>query len=168
MTRREAFDRILKPEPGRTALLVVDMQRGFLDPGEALEVPQAHHIVPRLRTSSRRSGHSGSPWCTRNSCTRRACRSSSGRCIRAQGGGARASDGLRPAACTRHHVAGGNGDLTDICVLATVIGAFHREYRVSVVEDCVATLAPEIQRISLDIIGRAYGRVVSSKEIATW
>jgi nicotinamidase-related amidase len=57
-------------------------------------------------------------------------------------------------------------------VLATVIGAFHREYRVSVVEDCVATLAPEIQRISLDIIGRAYGRVVSSKEIAdqiaTW
>ena len=211
MTRPEAFDRILKPEPGRTALLVVDMQRGFLDPGEALEVPQAHHIVPRLRTSSRRSGHSGSPWCTRNSCTRRACRSSSGRCIRAQAGGARASDGLRPAvvelsrgprervdgvraraaarrarraqarvrrlrrnparcgaARTRHHVAGGNGDLTDICVFATVIGAFHREYRVSVVEDCVATLAPEIQRISLDIIGRAYGRVVSSKEIATW
>ena len=50
MTRREAFDRILKPEPGRTALLVVDMQRGFLDPGEALQVPQAHHIVQRLRT----------------------------------------------------------------------------------------------------------------------
>ena len=50
MTRREAFDRILKPEPGRTALLVVDMQRGFLDPGEALEVPQARDIVPCLRT----------------------------------------------------------------------------------------------------------------------
>jgi nicotinamidase-related amidase len=57
-------------------------------------------------------------------------------------------------------------------VLATVIGAFNREYRVTVVEDGVATLWPEIQRATLDIIGRAYGRVVSSKEvldqISTW
>ena len=58
------------------------------------------------------------------------------------------------------------GTMTDICVLATVIGALHREYRVSVVEDGVATLWPEIQRATLDIIGRAYGRVVTSKEIA--
>jgi hypothetical protein len=40
------------------------------------------------------------------------------------------------------------------------------------VEDAVATLWPEIQRASLDIIGRAYGRVVSMKEVAdlvgTW
>jgi nicotinamidase-related amidase len=62
--------------------------------------------------------------------------------------------------------------MTDICVLATVVGAFNREYRVTVVEDAVATLWPEIQRASLDIIGRAYGRVVSMKEVAdlvgTW
>ena len=58
------------------------------------------------------------------------------------------------------------GTMTDICVLATVIGALHREYRVSVVEDGVATLWPEIQRATLDLIGRAYGRVVTSKEIA--
>ncbi len=57
------------------------------------------------------------------------------------------------------------GTLTDICVLATVVGAFNREYRITVVEDGVATLWPEIQRATLDIIGRAYGRVVSSKEI---
>ena len=31
---------------GRTALVVVDMQRGFLDPGEAMEVPPAREIVP--------------------------------------------------------------------------------------------------------------------------
>src|SRR2546428_145158 len=40
------------------------------------------------------------------------------------------------------------------------------EYRVSVVEDGVATLWPEIQRATLDIIGRAYGRVVTGKEVA--
>jgi hypothetical protein len=34
-----------------------------------------------------------------------------------------------------------------------------------VVEDGVATLEPEIQRATLDIVGRAFGRVVSSKEV---
>jgi nicotinamidase-related amidase len=64
------------------------------------------------------------------------------------------------------------GTMTDICVLATVVGAFNREYRVTVVEDGVATLWPEIQQATLDIIRRAYGRVVPAKavadEIAAW
>ncbi|PYM97156.1 MAG: hypothetical protein DME08_11715 [Candidatus Rokuibacteriota bacterium] len=59
------------------------------------------------------------------------------------------------------------GTLTDICVLASIVGAFNREYRVTVAEDAVATLWPEIQRATLDIIGRAFGRVVSSKDIAS-
>ena len=50
-------------------------------------------------------------------------------------------------------------------MLATVIGAFNREYRVTVVDDAVATLWPEIQRAALDIVARAYGRVVSSKHV---
>ena len=52
------------------------------------------------------------------------------------------------------------GTMTDICVLATVVGGFNREYRMIVVEDGVATLWPEIQRATLDIIGRAYARVL--------
>ncbi len=59
------------------------------------------------------------------------------------------------------------GTLTDICVLASIVGAFNREHRVTVAEDAVATLWPEIQRATLDIIGRAFGRVVSSKDIAS-
>jgi nicotinamidase-related amidase len=55
--------------------------------------------------------------------------------------------------------------MTDICVLATVTAALHRQYRVTLVEDGVATLWPEIQRATLDIIGRAYGRVVTAKEV---
>ena len=33
----------------RTALLVVDMQHGFLDPGASLEVPKGRAFIPRLR-----------------------------------------------------------------------------------------------------------------------
>jgi nicotinamidase-related amidase len=58
------------------------------------------------------------------------------------------------------------GTMTDICVLATVIGGFNREYRITVVEDGVATLWPEIQRATLDIVRRAYGRVVAAKVVA--
>ena len=47
--RAATFERVLALEPGRTALLVVDMQHGFLDPGEALEVPSAREIVPAVR-----------------------------------------------------------------------------------------------------------------------
>src|SRR3989449_9276186 len=47
--RTATFERILAPEPGRTALLVVDMQRGFLEPGEAMEVPPARASVPVIR-----------------------------------------------------------------------------------------------------------------------
>src|SRR5262249_7154795 len=36
-------------ESGRTALLVIDMQRGFLEEGAALEVPQGRTIIPNLR-----------------------------------------------------------------------------------------------------------------------
>jgi nicotinamidase-related amidase len=58
------------------------------------------------------------------------------------------------------------GTMTDICVLATVLGACNREYRVTVVEDAVATLWPEIQRATLDIVGRAFGRVVPARAVA--
>jgi len=46
---RERINRMHHCRPGRTALLVVDMQRGFLDPGAALEVPPGREIVPNVR-----------------------------------------------------------------------------------------------------------------------
>jgi nicotinamidase-related amidase len=55
--------------------------------------------------------------------------------------------------------------MTNICVLATVIGGFNREYRITVVEDGVATLWPDIQRATLDIVTRAYARVVPAATI---
>ena len=44
--RIEEFHRFV---PNRTALLVIDMQRAFVDPGAALEVPQAQQIIPNLQ-----------------------------------------------------------------------------------------------------------------------
>lgn len=47
--RQQRIDELHRLRPGRTALLVVDMQRGFLEPGAALEVPPGREIVPRVR-----------------------------------------------------------------------------------------------------------------------
>jgi ureidoacrylate peracid hydrolase len=207
--RRATFERVLKPEPGRTALIVVDMQRGFLDPGEALEVPQAREIVPVIRRLLEAFRAKALPvvftefvYSERVPLLvgelhpehKRAAPGSptgfdrpSSSCLEGHPSVATVPD-LAPRAgelvVRKHWYDAFNGTpldgalrargvtslvitgtLTDICVLATVTGAFNREYRVSVVDDGVATLWPEIQRSVLDIVGRAYGRVVSSKEI---
>ncbi|PYM90640.1 MAG: hypothetical protein DME04_22195 [Candidatus Rokuibacteriota bacterium] len=208
--RREMFEPVLAPEPGRTALLVVDMQRGFLDPGEAMQVPPAVHIVPTVRAlldlfrekhlpvmftefvyspnapvliGSLHPEHLPAPpgaprgfGLPSSSClegtpsveTVPALAPGPDEPVFRKRGydgfaGTSLDSALRARGVTSLVV---TGTMTDICVLATVIGALHREYRVSVVEDGVATLWPEIQRAALDIIGRAYGRVVTSKDIA--
>jgi ureidoacrylate peracid hydrolase len=47
--RQERIDAMHRCPPGRTALVVVDMQRGFLEPGAALEVPPGRVIVPAVK-----------------------------------------------------------------------------------------------------------------------
>jgi ureidoacrylate peracid hydrolase len=47
--QQERIDELHRLRPGRTALLVIDMQRGFLDSGSALEVPPGRAIIPTLR-----------------------------------------------------------------------------------------------------------------------
>jgi ureidoacrylate peracid hydrolase len=208
--RRETFERALTPEPGRTALVVVDMQRGFLDPGEAMEVPPAREIVPVIHAllelfrakglpvvfsefvysesapvligtlhpehkpappgAPRGFGHPSSA-CLEGTASADTVSDLAPRpdelVIRKRGYDAFAGTPLDGALRARNVTSlVVTGTMTDICVLATVIGALHREYRVTVVEDGVATLWPEIQRATLDIIGRAYGRVVTGKEVA--
>ena len=210
MTDRAAtFERVLALEPNRTALLVVDMQRGFLDPGEALEVPPAREIVPAIRAlleafRARRlpvafteftyspavpllvgalhpehqpappDGPRGfglpSSNCLEGTESARTIAALAPRpgepVIRKRwydGFAGTELDGFLRARSVSSLVI--TGTMTDICVLSTVVGAFSREYRITVVEDGVATLWPEIQRATLDIVGRAFGRVVSSKHV---
>ena len=47
--KQERIDELHRLQPARTALLVVDMQRGFLEPGAALEVPPGREIIPALQ-----------------------------------------------------------------------------------------------------------------------
>jgi nicotinamidase-related amidase len=47
--RQERIDELHRLRTGRTALLVIDMQRGFLEPGAALEVPAGRTIIPNLQ-----------------------------------------------------------------------------------------------------------------------
>ncbi|MGH7299855.1 MAG: cysteine hydrolase family protein [Candidatus Rokuibacteriota bacterium] len=208
--RDDAFRRALPVDPGRTALLVVDMQRAFVEPGQAMEVPPARDVVPRIQElmgifrekrlpvvfteftyspaapllvgelhPEHRPAAPGAP-------TGFGLPSSS--CLEGEDN-ARVIPELAPRpdelVVRKHYYDGFNGTvldgalrargvttlvltgtMTDICVLGTVVGAFNREYRLIVVEDSVATLWPEIQRATLDIIRRAYARVVSAKELA--
>lgn len=214
--RRATFERVLALESGRTALLVVDMQRGFLDPGEAMEVPPARDVVPTIQAllgafrardlpvafteftyspsvpllvgQLHPEHRPAPPGAARgfgrpsSSCLEGDPSARTVDALAPQPGepvirkrwydgfaGTELDGALRARAVTTLVV---TGTMTDICVLATVVGAFNREYRITVVEDGVATLWPEIQRATLDIVGRAFGRVVSSKQVldtlSTW
>jgi ureidoacrylate peracid hydrolase len=210
MDRSETAARAIPLVPGRTALLVVDMQRGFLDPGEAMEVPPARDVLPRVAElvaifrekalpvvftqftydeaapllvgelhPEHRPAPPGAP---------RGRGRPSSSCLAGDESVETVAD-LKPRAdelvVTKHGYDGFHGTglddalrargvgtlvvtgtMTDICVLATVTGAFHRQYRVVVVEDGVATLWPEVQRWTLDLVRRAYGRVMTAREIA--
>jgi ureidoacrylate peracid hydrolase len=211
MTRQATFDRVLAPEPGRTALLVVDMQRGFVDPGEAMEVAPAREMIPTLRGlvdafRAKRApvvftefvyservpllvGRLHPEHLPAPPAAARGFGVPSSSCLEGDPSvetvaalaprpdelrirkhwydafaGTPLDGALRARGVTSLVV---TGTMTDICVLATVVGAFNREYRVTVVEDCVATLWPEIQGATLDIIGRAFGRLTTSKELLT-
>ncbi|MFQ5521939.1 MAG: cysteine hydrolase family protein, partial [Candidatus Methylomirabilia bacterium] len=210
MNRDETFGRVLKLEPERTALVVVDMQKGFLEPGGAMEVPQARAIIPRIQTllgcfrakrlpvvfteflysqkipllvgelhPEHRRADPGAP---------RGFDLPSSSCLEGDPS-VDVIPELTPLpedlVITKHWYDAFNGTpldgalrargihclvlagtMTDICVLASVVGAFNREYRCLVVEDAVATLWPDVQQTTLDIIRRAYARVVSTKEVA--
>jgi ureidoacrylate peracid hydrolase len=206
--RAVTFERVLRLEPTRTALLVIDMQRGFLDPGEALEVPPAREIVPaiqRLLEAFRarrlpvafteftysaavpilvgelhpeRPASPGAPrgfGMPSSNCLEGTDSARTIGALAPQPGepvirkrwydgfaGTELDGALRARDVTSLVI---TGTMTDICVLSTVVGAFNREYRISVVADGVATLWPDVQRATLDIVGRAFGRVVQSGEV---
>jgi nicotinamidase-related amidase len=207
--RSAAFEGALAPAAGRTALVVVDMQRAFLEPGEAMEAPPAREVVPRIREllmafrarrlpvvfteflytetapllvgelhPEHRRAAPGTP---------RGFGRPSSSCLAGEANVATVAelaprpdelvvqkssydafhgtvlDGALRARGITHLVI--TGTLTDICVLATVVGGFNREYRMTVVEDGVATLWPQIQQATLDIIARAYARVRPAKTV---
>jgi len=208
--RNEAFRKALPLEPGRTALLVVDMQRAFVEPGQAMEVPPARDVIPRIQELLTIFREKRLPVIFTEFTYSPAAPLLVGELHpehRPAAPGAVTGFGLPSSACLegednarvipelapradelvvrKHYYDAFNGTvldgalrargirtlvvvgtMTDICVLGTVVGGFNREYRLIVVEDGVATLWPEIHRATLDIMRRAYARVLSAKELA--
>ena len=210
MDRAEAFEAALRLAPAKTALLVVDMQRAFLDPGEAMEVPAARDIVPQIQALLALFRNHGLPVIFTEFTYSESVPLLIGHLHpehRRAAAGAPRGFGRPSSSCllgeanvhvvpelaprpdelvvTKHYYDGFNGTpldhalrargithlvlagtMTDICVLATVVGGMNREYRMTVVEDATATLSSEIQHAALDVIRRAYARVLTAKQIA--
>ena len=193
----------------RPALLVIDMQRAFVERGEAMEVPPAREVVPRVQEllaafrekglpviftefvysedvpllvgelhPEHRRAEPGRPTGLgrpSSSCLEGEDNVETIADLKPRPGepvirkryydafnGTALEGALRALGVTALVV---SGTMTDICVFATTVGGFNREYRITVVEDAVATLWPEIQRATLDIIGRAYGRVATTATV---
>ena len=210
MDRTSAFESALTLAPGQSALLVVDMQRAFLDPGEAMEVPAARDIVPQIQALLALFRNHGLPVIFTEFTYSESVPLLIGHVHpehRRAAAGAPRGFGRPSSSCllgeanvhvvpelaprpdelvvTKHYYDGFNGTpldhalrargithlvlagtMTDICVLATVVGGMNREYRMTVVEDATATLSSEIQHAALDVIRRAYARVLTVKQIA--
>ncbi|MBD3949609.1 cysteine hydrolase [Tuanshanicoccus lijuaniae] len=57
------------------------------------------------------------------------------------------------------------GTKTNNCVRSTVEDGYHLNYKVNVIQDCVATDNEEVNKIYLYDINRYYGKVIHSSEI---
>lgn len=57
------------------------------------------------------------------------------------------------------------GTKTNCCIRATVTDAYHLDYNVYVVSDCVATNDEVVNQVHLTDIKKYFGRVVSSEEL---
>jgi ureidoacrylate peracid hydrolase len=54
---------------------------------------------------------------------------------------------------------------TNVCVAATVIDAFDRDYHVTVLEDCTASTEPELHESMLENVASNFGTVCRSDEV---
>lgn len=179
------------------ALLIIDMQRGFVDEGAAMEVPTGRDIIPAVSALAGEFRARAAPviytrfvWSPTvpnlvgelhalhkppASCCMEGhpsveiveeLRPHTGDLVVDKHGydgfrGTRLDYALRSLGRTRLAVA---GVMTDVCVLATVTSALHHEYRVSVVSDGVATKWDDVQCMTLALVSRCYGRVITMEE----
>ena len=57
------------------------------------------------------------------------------------------------------------GTLTDACVNATTIGAYHKNYYNVVVTDAVAALVPEQHEWTLKLLAKRYAKLMTTSEV---
>jgi ureidoacrylate peracid hydrolase len=182
--RSMAFD------PGRSAVLVVDMLNDFLEPTGAMPLPEGHRLyepIRRLLATARAHGSAVIWVCDTHPPGDREFEKRSVHCL-AGTWGAQIVGALRPPddeyRVPKRRYSGFyetdldlrlrelgvahvilTGVVTNICVRSTVHDAFFRGYDVIVVEDCVAATSDREQESSLYDIDTHYGTVSRLEEV---
>ncbi|MFO8050234.1 MAG: isochorismatase family cysteine hydrolase [Thermoplasmatota archaeon] len=174
-----------KSAPKKTLLLVLDMQRFFLEPESHAYVPSGRAMIPRLREFI--GGFHGPVIFTKH------VKGSSGNLMREwwrdipEGELSEIVPELAPLAETiieKEHYSAFHGTeldsmlssqgidsvlisgvLTDLCCESTARGAFMRGYRTYFIADLTATATEERHISTLKVISNAFGEVIPSKVI---
>ncbi|HLS90998.1 MAG TPA: isochorismatase family cysteine hydrolase [Limnochordia bacterium] len=199
---------VISLRPGETALIVVDMQKGFLDDGAALKVPEGRALIPVINRVIRALRRWGAPVVFTQFVYDPQVPSlfgelhpehkppqpnqptglgrPSGCCLLGDESAELHPDlerqpsdyvlqklgydafyqtplddylrlkGVRTLMLT--------GVLTDVCVWHTVSGAVHRNYKVVVLKDAVATLSAEAQRSTLNSLAWSVARILTADQ----
>lgn len=210
MSRIDEVHRLI---PSRTALLIIDMQRSFMDPDSSLGVAQAWDIVPGIQKLLEFCRGSGI-----TTVFTRYIASPAVPCMRVDpfgpehmpaapdqptGWGLPSSnsiigtegpedpaiiDELKPK--PEELVVDGYtldkfygtpldlalrsqdiryliivGSMADLCLGATLFSAAMRDYRVTAVTDCIATIWPNVLEVMFDIFGRKLARLMKHNEV---
>ena len=182
--------RSLAFEPGRSAVLVVDMLNDFLEPTGAMPLPEGHRLyepIRRLLTSARAYGSPVIWVCDTHPPNDREFDKRSVHCISGTWG-AQIVPALEPSAdeyrVPKRRYSGFyetdldlrlrelgiahvilTGVVTNICVRSTAHDAFFRGYDVIVVQDCVAATSECEQESSLYDIDTHFGTVAGLEEV---
>lgn len=181
-------------DPARAAVLVIDMQRDFLDPGAPVATPGGLALIPGINRLTARARARGMPVIFTQE-MHRADRSDFGielefeppHCLEGTPGmdlapGLEVAGGDYRVQGKRRYDAFLGTDLetllrsrrvesllvtgvcTDICVASTVQHARNLDFRCYVVGDCVAGTSPERHRAALLCLEHVFGYVVSLAE----
>jgi len=181
--------------PTRTVVLVIDMQRDFLDPGAPVETPGGRAIIPAINRLTARARALGMPVVFTQE-MHRADKSDFGielefeppHCLE-ETPGVELADGLEIAP-TDYRISGKRrydaflgtdletllrglraenlivaGVCTDICVTSTVQHARNLDFRCVIPRECVAGTTPERHAAALLCLGHVFGYITSLEEV---
>lgn len=179
----------------KAALLVIDMQKDFVDKGAPVEAEGGREIIPAIAELAEEARSAGVPVFFSQE-MHRADRADYGimleyepECCVEGTPGLEIVDGLDPKpqdfriVNKRRYNAFMGTDLefllrglkvenliitgvcTDVCVISTVYHARHLDYRVFIVKDCVAGSTRERHEAALKCMEHVFGQVVTSQEV---
>jgi ureidoacrylate peracid hydrolase len=177
-------------DPGRSAVLVVDMLNDFLEPAGAMPLPEGHRLYEptrRLLANARAHGSAVIWVCDSHPPGDREFDKRSVHCVTGTWG-AQIVEALQPRddeyRVSKRRYSGFyetdldlrlrelgiahvilTGVVTNICVRSTAHDAFFRGYDVIVVQDCVAATSEREQESSLYDIDTHFGKVASLEEV---